>query len=190
MSDELTQGPLAWAAYTGNLPLVQSILDRGLDPNIKNRKGQTALYFAAQQTEDQDPRLEVDKEAIVRLLLQKGAHVASADAYSGASVLANAFKARYSKVAKILLDQGVEMPKGPINGPMEQVLGAFHSGHERIRQTLLERAQGTAVDLSRVQWSSSGRRYTNDPRDIAARLILGGTMRVLGDVLNSTDRLN
>ena len=46
MSDELRQGPLAWAAYTGNLPLVQSILDRGLDPNTKNRKDQTALYFA------------------------------------------------------------------------------------------------------------------------------------------------
>ena len=190
VSDELRQGPLAWAAYTGNLPLVQSILDRGLDPNIKNRKGQTALYFAAQQTEDQDPRLDVDKEAIVRLLLQKGALVTSADAYSGASVLANAFKARYSKVAKILLDHGVEMPKGPINGPIEQLLGAFHVGHEGIRQTLIERAQGAAMDLPRVQWSSSGRRYSGDPWDIAAQLTRRGTMRVLGDALNSIDKSN
>ena len=190
MSDELTQGPLAWAAYTGNLPLVQSILDRGLDPNIKNRKGQTALYFAAQQTEDQDPRLEVDKEAIVRLLLQKGAHVASADAYSGASVLANAFKARYSKVARILFDHGVEMPKGPVNGPMGHLLGAFHLGHEGVRQTLLERAQDAAVDLPRVQWSSSGRRYSGDPWDIAAQLMWRGTMRVSGDTLDSMNRSN
>lgn len=188
VSDELRQGPLAWAAYTGNLSLVQSILDRGLDANIKNRKGQTALYFAAQQTEDQDPRLEVDKEATVRLLLQKGALVTSADAYSGASVLANAFKARYSKVVKILLDHGVEMPKGPTNKPMEQLLGAFHSGHERFRQTLLERAQGAAVDLPRVQWSSSDRHYSGDPWDMAAQLARGGTMRVLGDVLDDINR--
>ena len=104
MSDELRQGPLAWAAYTGNLSLVQSILDRGLDPNIKNSNGQTALYFAVQQTEDRDPLLEVDKEAIVRLLLQKGALVTSADAYSGTTVLASAFEARYSRVARILLE--------------------------------------------------------------------------------------
>ena len=190
ISEELRQGPLAWAAYTGNLPLVQSILDRGLDPNIKNRKGQAALYFAAQQTEDQDPRLEVDKEAIVRLLLQKGALVTSADAHSGASVLANAFKARYRKVAALLLDHGVEMPKGPINGPVEQLLGAFHSGHEAIRWTLLERAQSAAVDLPRVQWASSGRRYSADPWDIAAQLARAGTVRVLGDDLDSINRWN
>ena len=39
MSDELRQGPLAWATHTGNLALVQSILDRGLNPNTNTRKG-------------------------------------------------------------------------------------------------------------------------------------------------------
>lgn len=98
-SDELRQGPLAWAAYTGDLPLVQWILDWGLDPNFRNRKGQTALYFAAQQTGDKYLRtnLEADKELTVTLLLQKGALVTSADAYSGATPLAHAFMARYSK---------------------------------------------------------------------------------------------
>ena len=185
MSDELRQGPLAWAAYTGNLSLVQSILDRGLDANIKNRKGQTALYFAAQQTEHPEPRLEVDKEAIVRLLLRKGALISSADAYGGASVLANAFKAQSSQVAKVLLDHGFEMPKGPIDGPMEHLLGAFHSGHEGIRQTLLERAQGAGVVLPKMQWSSS---CLGGPWDIAAQLAWGGTMRVLGDVMDSINR--
>ncbi len=59
-------GPLAWAAYVGNVSLVQSILDRGIDPNLKNRKDQTALYFAVQNTEDKYSRidLETDKETI------------------------------------------------------------------------------------------------------------------------------
>ena len=186
ISDELRQGPLALAAYTGNLPLLQSILDRGLDPNIKNRKGQTALYFAAQRAEEKDIGLEVDKEAIVQLLLRRGALVTSADAYSGATVIANAFKARFSKVAKILWENGAAMPMGPINRPTEQLLVAFRSGHEGIRQTLLERTQGGEVDLPKVQWSSSGRRCFGDPLDVAAKLILGGTIRVLGDVLNSS----
>lgn len=105
MSDELRQGPLRWAAYTGDSPLVQSILDRGLGPNIQNRKGQTALYFAVRQTDEKYTRLglQKDKEEIVSLLLQKGALVTSADAYNGATLLAHAFKARYSKVATVLL---------------------------------------------------------------------------------------
>ena len=179
MSDDLRQGPLVWAAYTGNLPLVQSILDRGLDPNIKNRKGQTALYFAVQQPEDKFSRsgLETDKVAIVKLLLQKGAVVTSLDAYGGGTILACALQARYSKVAKILLDNGAETPKGPINGSMERLLGAFHQGHEGIRQSLLVRAKSDGTDIS-----SSGRRCFGDPLDIAARLALGGTVRILGDV--------
>ena len=188
MSDELRQGPLAWASYTGNLPLVQSILERGLDPNIKNRKGQTALYFAVQQTRDNDPLLEVEKEAIVRLLLQRGALVNSADAYSGATVLAKAFEARYSTVARILLENGAVMPKGPTNGPLEPLLGAFRSGGEGIRQTLLERSQSDGVDLPGVQWPLLDRRWSGDTQNIAARLMWGGTMRVLGDVLNKVDR--
>lgn len=185
MSDELRQGPLAWATYTGNLCLVQSILDRKLDPSIKNRIGQTALYFATQHTGDRTSQLEVNKEAIVRLLLQKGALVTSADAYNGVTILVNAFEARYSKVAKMILDNGAGMQN---NGPTGQFLATFQQGHGRIRQTLLERAQGAGAAPPNMQLSFSDRRWSGDSLDIAARLALGGTMRVLGDILNSVER--
>ena len=183
--DELRQGPLAWAAYTGTLSLVQSVLDQDMDPNIKNREGQTALYFAAQQTEDKYSRvdLKADKEAIVRLLLRKGAVVASADAYGGATVLAHALKARYSEIAQILLENGAQIPQGATGGPLKQLWLTFDNGREGIREGLLERvraAQVNSLDLhppiSRFGWSG-------DPVDIATELILGGTMRVLGDVI-------
>ena len=184
MSDELRQGPLAWAAYIGDLPLVQSILDRGLGPNIQNRKGQTALYFAVQQTEEKYSRigLETDKQEIVRLLLQKGALVASADAYGGATVVAHAFKARYSKVAKVLLENGAGIPKGAVAGPPEQLWNAFNQGQDGIRQALLERIQGAQLRSIHRQSSSSNFCWSVDPLSTAARLIWGGTMRVLGDV--------
>lgn len=139
MSDELRQGPLAWAAYTGNLPLVQSILDRGLDPNIKNRKGQTALYFAVQQTADNYPRndLENDKEGIVRLLLQKGAVITTGDAYGGATILADAFEARYGRVARLLQENGAVAPKGPTNGPNGQLWFAFDQGKNKFARLYL-----------------------------------------------------
>ena len=110
--DELRQGPLAWAAYTGNLALVRSILNRGFNPNIKNRKGQTAPYFAVQQAEEKYSRrdLDTDKEAIVRLLLQKGAVVSSTGAFSGATLLAHACKAGYGNAARLLRDHGVDIP--------------------------------------------------------------------------------
>lgn len=182
---KLRQGPFAWAAYTKNLPLVQSILDRGLDLNTKNRKGQTALYFAVQQIEDKFSRidLETDKEAMVRLLLQKGALVTTADTYGGATLVAHAFKARYSRLAKLLLENGAETPKEVTDGPMEQLLGAFEKGPEGICQALLEEIRVAQVQSLDLQSISSELRWSGDPLGIAARLICGGTMRVLGDVI-------
>ncbi len=181
-SDELRQGPLAWAAYTGNLTLVQSILDQGLNPNIKNRKGQTALYFAVQQPEQDYLRkdLEADKVSIVELLLQKGALLTAADASSGTIMLAHTFKARYSKLARLLIHSGVELPKGALT---EGLWGSIDQGEEGTRRVLLERIQGARVGLPQVQWPYSGFGWSDENLNIAARLIRGGMMRVLGDAV-------
>ncbi len=182
MSDQLRQGPLAWAAYSGNLPLAQSILDRGFNPNMRNRKGQTALYFAVQQTEEKYSRidLETDKVSIVELLLQKGALLTSADANGGATLVAHALKARYGKVARLLIHSGVELPKGALT---EGLWGIIDQGEEGIRQALQERVQDARVGLPQVQWPHSGFGWSEDNLNIAARLIRGGMMRVLGDAV-------
>lgn len=184
MSDELRQAPLAWAAYTGDLPLVQSSLDRGLDPYIKNRKGQTAVYFAVQQTEYTYPRrdLETDKVGVVRLLQDKGALVTSADAYGGATLLAYAFKARYSRVAKLLLEIGVSIPIGVTTGPMGRVWAAFDQGRDGMRQALLQRIRGAQVDTL-PQSAVLDSRWSGDSSGVAAQLAWGGTMRLLGDAV-------
>ena len=185
MIDELRQGPLVWAAYTGNLSLVQSIFDQDMDPNIQSRNGQTPLYFAAQQTEDKYSRidLEADEEAIVRLLLRKGALVTSADAYGGATVLAHAFKARYSEMAQILSKNGAQIPKGAIGGPMKQLWGTFDHGQEGIRERLLERIRAAQVNSLDLQPPISRFCGSGDPVGIAAHLMLGGTTRLLGDAI-------
>ena len=183
--DELRQGPLAWAAYTGNVTLVQSVLDQDMDLNIQNRNGQTALYFAAQQADNKYSRvdLEADKEVIVRLILRKGVLVTSADGYGGATVLAHALRARYSKIVQILLENGAQIPKGVIGGPVKQLWDTFERGREGIREALLERVQAAQVNSLDLQPPVSIFGGSGDPVGIAAGLILGGTMRVLGDVI-------
>lgn len=182
MSDELRQAPFAWAAITGNLPLVKSILDRGLDPNIMIRKGQTALFFAVQQMEETNPRmdLETGKEAVVRLLLRNGAAINLSDT-DGRSILAHAFKARYARLARVLLENGAEPPASGIDGSMERWWGAFDQGVEGIRGALLARTGSAGLNLLNVQSSSRGFRGSGDPFDVAAQLIHGGAMRFLGD---------
>lgn len=186
MSDELRQGPLAWAAYIGNVPLVQSILDQGMNPNIQNRKGQTALYFAVQQTQDKYSRidLETDKEEIVRRLLKMGAMIPT-DAYDGATILHHAFKAGYGKLVKLLLDHGAAKSKGAINGSVETLWDVFDKGQEGIRQALLERLRVTQLNSGYLQSSSSDVLRSGDPLGIAVRLIWRGTMRTLGDAVPS-----
>ena len=179
--DELRQGPLAWAAYTGDSSLVQSILDHGMDPNIQNRRGQAPLYFAAQQVENKYSRVDLvaDKETIVRLLLHKGAIVTLADAYGGATILAQAFHARDSEMAHMLIENGAQIPKGAIGGPMKQIWVTFDRGREEVRKALDERfraARAASLDLQ-------PRIPSGDPVGIAAQLMLGGTMRILGNAI-------
>lgn len=186
MVDELRQGPLAWAALTGNLSLAKSILDRGFDPNLKNRKGQTALYFTVQCVEDRHSRkdIETDKEAVFRLLLRRGTLLTP---QSGSMLLAHALQAGYRRLAKLLIKAGAERPSGTtsIDGVMEPLWAAFDQGEEGIRYALLARMGGGARSdsLTDQQPSSEDSWCFGNPVDVAARLMCRGAMRVLGDAV-------
>ena len=66
---------------------------------------------------------------------------------------------------------------------MERLLGVFEKGPEGIRQALLEKIRAAQFQSLDLQSSSSELRWSGDPLGIAARLICGGTMRGLGDVI-------
>lgn len=112
--DELTQGPLAWTAFTGNLSLVTSIRNRGIDPNLVNRNGEAAIAFAVQRTEIQVSFEDVEaaKIAVVQLLLQRGATVnfQGAEGGGGSLLLAQALKAGYHRLANLLVNSGIRSP--------------------------------------------------------------------------------
>ena len=186
--DELRQGPLAWAACTGDLPLVQTILDGGLNANTKNRKGQTALFFAVQGVEDGFSRedSETCRESVVWLLLQRGAIVTSADAYAGSSLLAHALKAGYARLVRVLLENGAELPASDTDGGVESLRRAFDQGQEGIPGVLLAGTGGGGLNSLSAQPSLGGFQGSRDSLDVATRLIHGGVMRLLGDGLKSS----
>ncbi|CAD6592435.1 MAG: hypothetical protein ASARMPRED_006266 [Alectoria sarmentosa] len=147
---------------------------------FESQPGYTPSQANRRKTNIHGKTRETDKEAIVRLLLQKGAFITSADTYGGATFLAHTFKARYGKIAKLLLENGAEISMGATDGPMEQLWIIFDQGQEGLRQTLLERIRGAQDDSLNLQASSPVFSWSGDPIDIAARLIWAGTMRVLG----------
>ena len=59
------------AVYSGNMLLVEQLLDRGADINAQNKYGETALFYAARKS----------MPAVVRLLLQRGADGSMSDCY-------------------------------------------------------------------------------------------------------------
>ena len=79
------------AAFRGNARIAETLLNKGADPNIKNKLGGTPLMWAASYGQDE----------VVRLLLAKGADVNIKD-NSGASAADWADKNKQTNLATVL----------------------------------------------------------------------------------------
>ena len=89
---------LLWAAETGSLEQVKTLLSKGANINAKNEKGQTALMVAAWRK-----RLE-----IVRCLIDNGADVNATNQYGGTALM-DAAMTGHLEVVKPLIDRGVDL---------------------------------------------------------------------------------
>jgi ankyrin repeat protein len=83
--------PLMMAAYEGQTVRVRLMLERGADPNARDRDGDTALMFAAFK----------GHAAIVHLLLMHGADV-DATAHNGWTALRAAKSGRHHGIVDML----------------------------------------------------------------------------------------
>ncbi len=86
------------AARTGNLQLVQQMLEKGADVNARNRYGTTPLFFAAAKG-------HLD---ILRLLLDKGADPNVEDTFYHATPLIWSITEGRPEVVKLLLEKGAK----------------------------------------------------------------------------------
>jgi ankyrin repeat protein len=125
--------PLMYAALYGDADSVELVLERGVDPNVRNEAGATALMWA------------VDDPEKTRLLLQSGADVnaRSEDGRTPLSIAAGRYGS--SAVVELMLDHGASPAvKNPsYKGAMTPLREAADVGDEATLRLLI--ARGLAV---------------------------------------------
>jgi hypothetical protein len=126
---------LALASYLGLSEVVEDILfkekpDVDLETENDNNIGRTPLSWAA----------EGGYEAVVKLLLEKGAEIEAGDDIFGRTPLSLAAEGGHEAVVKLLLKKGAEIEAGD-NGEFDSrtpLLWAVGEGHETVVKLLLE----------------------------------------------------
>ena len=130
------------AAYFGLTGVITALLKIGHHPNIRDDWGRTPLTWAAEQ----------GHEAVVKLLLEKGAEVNSKEDIYGQTPLSWAEKNGHKAVVKLLLEKGAEVDskdneygqpplKRAANNEYGQtpLIRAAKNGHEAVVKLLLEK---------------------------------------------------
>jgi len=98
---------LMQSIYKNNLQGVQSVLDKGIDPNKTSDKvGNTPLMAASHK----------GNVAIMKLLIEKGAKIEDASGYMGQTPLMNAAESGNLEAARLLLEKGAKMKARSFDG--------------------------------------------------------------------------
>jgi ankyrin repeat protein len=69
--------PLSWAAENGHAPVVELLLEKGAQPDSRDAGGHTPLFWATYYAEGPVPLFWTGHEAVVRLLQERCARLAS-----------------------------------------------------------------------------------------------------------------
>jgi hypothetical protein len=116
------------AAYFGLKEAMITLLENGHDLNSKDSYGRTPLSYAA----------ENGHEAVVKLLLEKGAELETKDKDYGQTPLSWAAENGHEAVVKLLLEKGAELETKSNNG-RTPLSWAAARGHEAVVKLLLEK---------------------------------------------------
>src|SRR6185436_8706011 len=88
--------PLSVAAINGHVPMIETLLKAGADPNTATPEGETVLMTAAR----------TGNAAAVNLLLSHGANVNAAEGWLGETALMWAAAENHGDVATLLIKHG------------------------------------------------------------------------------------
>lgn len=134
MNVEYSQDSFVEKARDGDLIPVRLFLQSGMDPNVTNKIGQTALIVGARY----------GREEILSLLLEKGADPDVKDVEFGATPLIWASKTGFKSIVKKLLDNGADI-NSRNNDDRTPLLWAAYSGHSVTVQLLLGRGKEVGI---------------------------------------------
>jgi len=138
------------AAYFGLREAMTALLKNGNDLDVKDTTGRTPLLWAAKK----------GHEAMVRLLLEKGAELESKDKIYGQTPLSWAAKNGHEVVVKLLLDKGAEMESKDTEYDLTPLSWAARYGNEAAVKLLLEKG---------AEMESKDKLYGQTPLSLAAK---------------------
>lgn len=128
--------PLMVAAETGNLEMVQFLLDHGAKLDVRSLENMTALHFAAKN----------GHENIVKFLLEQGVGI-NDKSNSGATPLLFAAMNGHAAMVKLLLDRGANINAQDGSG-VTALFAAISSNHVDVVKVLLEYGADLTLTLS------------------------------------------
>jgi hypothetical protein len=130
------------AAYFGMGEVVNALVSSGRDPDPTDSHGRTPLSYAAAN----------GHEAVVRLLLEKGADVDAKDRLDGRTALIRAAEGGHEAVMRLLLETGADVEAKDRRGGWTALVKAAASGHEAAVRLLLE--TGADIDAKESGWTA------------------------------------
>ena len=141
--NEQGESPLHSASRSGDKDLVKMLLDHGAKINRENSEGETALYLAAENHKDLNPKMallkspgkegEEDAEdiSLVRLLVDQGANIDAKDSKGLTPIMIAAVRG-HTKVVKFLRDKGANLSECDLKDQNIIHILAKHNRHEMI----------------------------------------------------------
>jgi len=115
-------------ASEGDVQAVGNFLLGGMDPNVTDEKGNTALIAAAKE----------GHQEIVQLLLEKGADIEGRDSKFGGTPLIWAAIRGQTDTVKLLLEKGADINGVEEKNGMSGIILAAIKGNNQIIEVLLE----------------------------------------------------
>ncbi|CAI9096506.1 OLC1v1032671C5 [Oldenlandia corymbosa var. corymbosa] len=131
--DEEGWGPLHSAASSGNLEIVEVLLDTGADVNLKNNGGRTAIHYAASK----------GWLKIAELLVSHGAKLNAKDKV-GCTALHRAASIGNSELCEYLIEEGAEVDEVDRAG-QTPLMNAVICGNKEVALLLIR--HGANVDI-------------------------------------------
>ncbi|CZR63705.1 uncharacterized protein PAC_13602 [Phialocephala subalpina] len=130
------------AAYFGVYEAANILIRRGQTPDTKDSNSRTPLSWAA----------ENGREAVVKLLLDKGAELETKSSPWRQTPLSLAAQNGHEAIVQLLLDKGAELQTKSFNS-QTPLSWAAQSGHEAVVKLLLDK--GAELEIKDSSWSQT-----------------------------------
>ena len=162
---------LLWAVNNKKIDIVELLIDKGADINIKNNNDEALLIIAIKMNDQALVKLLIDKGAdinvrksgndtallfavdknhqeIVKLLIEKGANLDSVNS-NGRTALNQACLSDYIKVAKILVDSGANLDLAEADGdtPLINILrNGRNKNNDEFAKILINKGADVTIE--------------------------------------------